>query len=411
MDEQERIQLERRLLIVSETIRLVERAFIHWEDAKLRSDELDQMAETLFEKAAEAETRADFQKVMWELFGRLRNAHSWYFDKLAPEPENGSLSFSLLELGDEWVVNRDVSDILQSGDAVFSIGGKHPSEWCKELEPYTGLANRISQNIRTNHALSYFISNATIEVEIEDRNNCRKTVILPRLTRNDDRLRTTTQPSETEGKWLRDGKVAYIRIPSFAEPKYEKRALEFVKEYRQAQALIIDVRGNGGGSTPSQLTKQLMDRPYRWWVERSRHPEWLWKRHGGGDIRFAEDYQYAEWRPNWQEPANESERYKGRLILLTDRYVGSAAEDFIMPFKDNGRATIIGERTWGSTGQPIFRHFGEDIQIGIGSIRAYLPNGEPFEGIGIIPDIGVEYTREDIYNKRDAVLDKALELI
>lgn len=410
MNEQ-RIALERRLLIVSETIRLVERAFIHWEDATIKPDELDPFAETFFAKAAEAETRSDFRKVMWELFGRLRNAHSWYFDKLAPEPAHGIVGFAMLKIGDEWVVHRDITDMLTSGDAVMSIEGKHPSEWCKELEPYIGIANENSQRIRMNYFLSHFIPGETFEVEIEDRHGSRRKVILPKLAQDDERILALNQSSETEGKWLREGQVAYVRIPGFGDPTYENRALELVQEYREASALIIDVRGNGGGSTPSRLTRLLMDRPYRWWAERSRHPEWMRNRHGDVDIRFADDYRYAEYRPDWQEHANEDERYNGRIVILADRFTGSAAEDFMMPFKDNGRATIVGERTWGSTGQPAFRHFGDDIQVGIGSIRAYMPNGEPFEGTGIAPDVEVKLIREHVYNKRDVALDKALELI
>jgi carboxyl-terminal processing protease len=406
------IKLERRLLIVSETIRLVERAFAHWDDAKLNSNELDQMAETFFDKAKEAETRFDFEKVMWELFGQLQNAHSCYFDKLTPEPENGNFSFSLLELQkDQWVVKRDVTNSLKSGDLVLSIEGKHLSDWCKELESYTGLANKISQKIKASSMLPYFIHSKTIEVEIMDQNNSPRTVILPRLARNDIRFNSYKKPSETEGKWLQEGKLAYIHIPSFMEPKYENRALELVQEFFKAQTLIVDVRGNGGGSTPSELTRKLMDRPYRWWLERSRHPELLRNRHESGDIYFTENYEYAEWRPSWQEPAEESKRFNGQIIILANRLAGSSAEDFIMPFKDNARAKIVGERTWGSTGMPVFRDFSEGIQIGIGSIRAFLPNGEPFEGIGIRPDIQVEQTRDDLYNNRDAVLEKALELI
>ncbi|WP_159065751.1 S41 family peptidase [Gorillibacterium timonense] len=410
MDEQH-LKVERRIFIVSETIRLIERAFVHWDDAKVKPDELDQVAETFFEKAVEAETRFDFAKVMWELFGLLRNAHSGYSDTRIPEYGNEVLSFSLLELKDEWVVNRDAANILKSGDLVLSIEGKSPSEWSKELEIYTGLANNTSQHSRTEFFLPYFIQNKSIEVEIEDQNHSRKTVMLPRLARNDERFHVTNQPSETEGKWIEKGKVAYIRIPSFGEPHYENRAVELVQEYGHARAIIVDVRGNGGGSTPSELTKKLMDRPYRWWIERSRHPEWLRKRHGSADLLFPENYSYAEWRPNWQEPADERERYNGQILFLTDRFVGSATEDFIMPFKDNARATVIGERTWGSTGQPVWKRIDEDIYIGVGSIRALFPNGEPFEGIGITPDIPVERRREDLYNNRDVVLEKALEFI
>ncbi len=408
--EEQRIQLDRRLFIVSETIRVIERGFAHWEDALLKSDTLGQTADLFFAKAKEAESRSEFQTVMWELFGQLRNAHSWYFDKLVPKPQKGSLGLSVFELNDEWVVNGDKSGLLTEGDVVLSIEGKHPSEWIKELEPYMCFANPVSRNIRTMQMLPYFIHSATIEVQIEDQNRTQRTVMVPRIAYNDERFLTGKHPSETEGKWLREGKVAYVRIPGFDDPRYEKLALQFVQEYRQVQTLIIDVRGNGGGSTPSQLIKQLMDRPYRWWRERSRHPEWLRKRHKHGELRFDEHYQYAEWLPNWQEPASESDRYNGQVLILVDRFVGSAAEDFIMPFKDNGRATVIGERTGGSTGQPMFRTFGEDIQIGIGSIRAYFPDGTPFEGVGIKPDVGVALVREDLYSKRDAVLDKALEL-
>jgi carboxyl-terminal processing protease len=228
---------------------------------------------------------------------------------------------------------------------------------------------------------------------------------------DDKRFQTTSKPSETEGKWLQEGKVAHIRIPSFMRPRFEEKALEFVELYSRAQAIILDVRGNGGGSTPSRLIKRVMNQPYRWWAERSRRPEPLRKRHRNGEIRFASDYSYAEWQPDWTEPECTGGRYEGKIILLTDRHTGSAAEDFTMPFKDNGRATIIGEKTWGSTGQPVFRNFGDDIRVGIGSIRAYFPTGEPFEGIGIAPDISVECAREDVYSKWDAVMEKALECV
>jgi carboxyl-terminal processing protease len=115
--------------------------------------------------------------------------------------------------------------------------------------------------------------------------------------------------------------------------------------------------------------------------------------------------------PQWQEPEGMNQYYPGRIILLIDRFVGSAAEDFILLFKDNSRAIIVGECTWGSTGQPVIRQFGEDIRMAIGAIRAYFPNGDPFEGIGIMPDVEVPNIRDDFYTSRDAILLKALELL
>ncbi|MCK4385609.1 MAG: peptidase S41, partial [candidate division Zixibacteria bacterium] len=85
------------------------------------------------------------------------------------------------------------------------------------------------------------------------------------------------------------------------------------------------------------------------------------------------------------------------------------AEDFVVPFKDNGRAIIIGEPTGGSTGQPYMYNFGNGIRIGIGTKRAYMPDGSKFEGVGVEPDIEVKLIREDLYKDKDRVLEKAVK--
>lgn len=103
--------------------------------------------------------------------------------------------------------------------------------------------------------------------------------------------------------------------------------------------------------------------------------------------------------------------FDDRPVPLVDRFTGSAAEDFTMPFIDNGRATIIGERTFGSTGQPLIKSFDDgNIMVMVGAIRSFFPNGDSFEGIGITPDVEVSNRREYLYQKRDIVLERALEL-
>lgn len=39
-----------------------------------------------------------------------------------------------------------------------------------------------------------------------------------------------------------------------------------------------------------------------------------------------------------------------------------------------------------------------------------MPDGKPFEGIGITPDIEVIPTREDLASGRDPAMEKALEV-
>ena len=81
-----------------------------------------------------------------------------------------------------------------------------------------------------------------------------------------------------------------------------------------------------------------------------------------------------------------------------------------MPFKDNGRAEIIGEATEGSSGQPFFFDFGNGMSLLVGAARNTFPDGSPFESVGITPTIPVEPRIADVKNGVDPVLERAKEL-
>jgi len=79
-------------------------------------------------------------------------------------------------------------------------------------------------------------------------------------------------------------------------------------------------------------------------------------------------------------------------------------------FKDNHRATIVGEQTAGSFGQPYQHHFENGMVFGLSTKREFMPEGAPFEGVGIAPDIQMHPHAADLAAGRDPVLDKALSL-
>src|SRR5262249_3951265 len=97
-------------------------------------------------------------------------------------------------------------------------------------------------------------------------------------------------------------------------------------------------------------------------------------------------------------------------ILLVDRFTCSASEDFVMPFKQNGRAEIVGEATEGSSGQPYFVDFGNGMSFMAGAARHTFPDGSQFESIGILPTVSVDLHVADVKNGVDPVLAKAQEI-
>jgi carboxyl-terminal processing protease len=190
--------------------------------------------------------------------------------------------------------------------------------------------------------------------------------------------------------------VAYIRVPSFGDTVYEKTAIDLVRQYAKAPTLVVDVRGNGGGTTPQQLIAALMNRPWRTWQEV------IPQLGASGSQAVPPTSTVRESRP--QSPTPDA--YAGRMFLLVDRFCGSACEDFVMPFKDTGRGVLVGETTQGSSGNPYRADVGHGISVAVGARRYRFPDGSPFEGVGIAPDVPVERRVTDIVAGRDAVLKR-----
>lgn len=192
-----------------------------------------------------------------------------------------------------------------------------------------------------------------------------------------------------------------MRIPSFDADAFEDAAIGFVDQLQEDKVLILDLRGNGGGNTPLRLLTKLVDRPYRTWAATT-------PRHTG--LNIAKGYAHEDLAIPSETRDAATGHFGGRLIILVDRETASAAEDFLMPFKDNGRATIAGETTAGSSGQPFYKDLGYGMRLWVSAKRQTFPNGNQFEGIGITPDIAFEMKRDHVTSENDALLALAMTL-
>ena len=169
--------------------------------------------------------------------------------------------------------------------------------------------------------------------------------------------------------------------------------------FAAADRLAFDVRGNSGGDTPEALVAALMTRPYRSW--RATTPVHVALSRAQGGPRETREMPAA-----WHDPSPGASA--GPLANLTDGGTFSAAEDFVMPFKDNGRALLVGETTGGSSGQPASFEIGDGMRCWIGAKRQYFPDGRPFEGLGIEPDVMVPAEPADFRDGRDRASDAAV---
>lgn len=393
------IPVEERLFILSKVFQSIPIYFAHWEDAFIQPEELDNTFKLYLQKVLSADTRIEFSKIMYELFGLLNNGHTSFRDATLAN-SNPELGFSMAWIDGRWIVTESQIQSLHAGDEMIQINNISVEEMYREMEKYIRCGSERSTRMAFGSGWwRVFSFPLKYDLTWEDREGNRHIESIDREALSAYPHDNST--TDTEGRWIIPNDIAYIRIPSFDDSKYESTALQYVSEYKDARVLIVDVRSNPGGSTPLQLRKSIIDKPYRYGSYSS-------PQHIGIQQAWAGWGQtHVMWMPTIIQP--EVCLFHGKLYVLVNRETASAAEDLVNSIKWSERGTVVGEPTYGSSGQPVFFDCGNEMSFRIGAIRGYQPDGSRFEGVGIQPDILIEPTRKDIYEGRDRVFEFVVE--
>jgi C-terminal processing protease CtpA/Prc len=89
----------------------------------------------------------------------------------------------------------------------------------------------------------------------------------------------------------------------------------------------------------------------------------------------------------------------------------SRGESFVMALQTIEGAITVGRQTSGADGNVADFTFFDDKTTWITGLGVFYPDGRETQRIGIIPDIEVPVSIEDIRMGRDAILDKAIDVV
>lgn len=188
---------------------------------------------------------------------------------------------------------------------------------------------------------------------------------------------------------MKDGQIGYIAVSEFDDVTYDqfKTALDDL-EAQGMQGLVIDLRGNPGGnlSTVTDMLKLLL-------------PE-------GTIVSTKDKYDHTE-----EITCDGSNEFTKPLAVLVNQYSASASEIFSGAIQDYGIGQIVGMTTYGKGVVQQLMDLGDGTYLKVTIAEYYTPSGRSINGVGVEPDVEVEYEYDPENPEADNQLDKALEVV
>jgi C-terminal processing protease CtpA/Prc len=170
---------------------------------------------------------------------------------------------------------------------------------------------------------------------------------------------------------------------------------EMMDKIKECNAVIFDLRGNGGGLVKmlNRLVGHFFDR----------------------DVKIADWKGRKEFEPQIAKTRG-NKNYKGKVIVLIDSDSASASEIFARVMQLEKRGTVLGDRSSGAvmvsryyphtSGLDTVSFFGASVTMA----DLIMSDGKSLENVGVVPDKLMLMTGQEFADQKDPVLSHAASL-
>jgi carboxyl-terminal processing protease len=312
----------------------------------------------------------------------------------------GSLGVDVRLLVDELVITRIIAGSpadkagLRPGFVIDSVDGRTVEDIAAEglqTPPYNERhqQGKLAGDMR---AMMFGETGQQVVIEYLDANDQPGQAVLqfaPRSSAVCGQIDPAMPPAcaEVEFRRLADG-IGYLRFSGFLEPALDS-VLAAIDELHDAPAMIIDLRGNPGGTFPVRkaIASKLVGKPKPF-------------------IRYQLRTGLEE---TYLDPVPDV--YAGEVVILVDELSESSSEEFTGSLQSLGRATIVGSQTPGSCLVMNTELLPNDALLVYPYGQSQTPDGRILEGNGVIPDIEVFLDRQQLLQGMDAQLRAAIDYL
>ncbi len=213
-----------------------------------------------------------------------------------------------------------------------------------------------------------------------------------RLTIEVERQNVDLYPIKTK---VINNNIGYMNLSTFDE----KCSKEFLKQYKlleekKIESLIIDLRNNGGGIVDGalEIADYILEKEQTILITKNKN----------GDEEI--------------EKSKNDPEIKVPIVILTNKNTASASEILAAALKENNKATIVGETTYGKGVIQELITLSTGAGLKITTEEYYTPNRNKINKVGIQPDYEDKLPEEvknlySIEEQEDTQLKKAVELL
>lgn len=364
----------------------------------------------------------------------LNDGHSTVTPPRALMAANGVTPFRLTHVGDSFLITEAAEETLLLRE-LRAVDGVPMGELVRRMDQYKYTAAGHPYRGHLESWLPVLLPGRDHVLETEGGEvPCTFPEELPSLVKAPEP--ESRRPFEAVGEGLRlyEGGILCARVDDMQHVEHAAAFQKALGEIRP-RAVIFDIRRNMGGMTlcGARYAQPFFEGSFggsRKWTQLRKAvdaagnsqlscmgPQTRQRLLEQGIVkaeefleaeRYAKRTQFEYYHDTWESPC-EVRRPDCPVLLLTSRDTISAAEDFTCFFRANRRGLILGERTFGSTGNPYLLSLPDGGRGQVVSVGYEIADGTPFVGVGIAPDIPCAPRAADWREGWDRPLDLALE--
>lgn len=362
-------------------------------DPSFHGMDIDARFKLADEKLKTAESLGQLVGIVAQVLLDLNDSHTFFIPPF--NASNIEYGWRMQAVGNDCYVAavRPGSDAfvkgLQVGDKVLSIDGR-PLDRTK-----VWLANYLFYTLRPE---------SEMRLMIEKPDKRQQQLVINSKVREGSTITTYAEEHQWELDVIEEFRLTRHRYQELSEdvliwkmPQFdltEDGLANAFGKFKNRKALILDLRGNSGGSLIDYFSGYFFP----------------------SNIKIADRRGRKELEPMVAK-SQKDKAFKGKLVVLIDAGSASAAEMFARIVQLEKRGVVIGDRSSGSVRQAGFHRLQVGVKRAIGfAISAaeadiIMPDGKSLEHVGVIPDELVLPTAEDMSTNRDPVLAFAAALV